>query len=162
MRAYPFHQLIAVALPAVLVACSGSEVTFPTDRRPAQLRSVSGGGQEGTVGSQVPKPLVVRLTDDAARAVTGIPLRFQTDAPEAQIEPAIIETDDSGFASVQVRLGTTTGTQIFEARLADDGTSDLRTTFDLTAVSPKKDGKKGDGGRGRGRGRGHDDQDDDD
>lgn len=163
MRVYPFLQLIAMVVPAALASCGGSEVTFPSDRSPTQLQVFSGDGQQAIVGSEVPDPLVVRLTDAAARPVADIPLQFQTDAPEAEIQPAVIQhTNDSGLASVQVRLGTTTGTQTFEARLAGDGTSGLRAIFDLTALSQKK-GKKDDGGdgRGHGRGRGHDEDDDD-
>jgi hypothetical protein len=104
----------------------------------------------------------VRLTDGAARPVRGASLRFefQGHVPAAEIEPATIQTNDTGFAFVQVRLGNTPGEQMVVARLADDTSNDLSTTFALRALERNQD--DGDGGRGGGRGRGNDDEEDDD
>jgi hypothetical protein len=127
------------------MAC-GSDLTLPAGGSPSVLRAFSGDGQEGTVGTELPQPLVVRLTDGAANPVAHVALefRFQDEVPAARIEPATRETDDSGFASVRVRLGNTAGAQTIEARLAEDPTSDLRTIFVLRAV----DKKDNDGGGG--------------
>jgi hypothetical protein len=162
MCTYSYPRLLSLALITAVVACGGGDLTLPGDGLPSSLRAVSGDGQEGTVGSQLPEPLVVRLTDGAARPLSGVSLKFQfqSDVPAARINPAIVATDDTGFASVEVRLGNTAGEQTVEARLADDATGDLRTTFDLTAV--KKKGKDGDGGgEGDGRGSGSHDREDD-
>lgn len=162
MCTHSYPRLLSLALITAVVACGGGDLTLPGDGLPSSLRAVSGDGQEGTVGSQLPEPLVVRLTDGAARPLSGVSLKFQfqSDVPAARINPAIVATDDTGFASVEVRLGNTAGEQTVEARLADDATGDLRTTFDLTAV--KKKGKDGDGGgEGDGRGSGSHDRDDD-
>ena len=164
MCTYSSPRLLCFALITVVVACGGSDLTLPGDGSPSSLRAISGDGQEGTVGSHLAAPLVVRLTDGAARPVSGVSLRFrfESDVPAARIDPAIVATDDTGFASVQVRLGSTAGDQTVEARLADDATSDLRTTFGLTAVEKKGNDGGGGGGGGKGRGRDHDDDDDDD
>lgn len=155
-------RLLSIALITGVAACGGGDLTLPGDGGPSSLQAISGGGQEGTVGSELPKPLVVRLTDGAARPVRGASLRFefQGDVPAAKISPATIQTNDTGFAFVQVRLGNTPGEQMVVARLADDTSNGLSTSFALRALEQNQD--DGDGGRGRGRGRGNDDEDDDD
>jgi hypothetical protein len=113
MCTYATTRLLCAALISWVMGCGGSDLTLPGDGSPSSLEAISGGGQEGTVGSQLPDPLVVHLTDGAARPVRGVSLRFQfqSDVPAAKIDPAIIATDDTGFASVRVRLGNTAGSR---------------------------------------------------
>lgn len=155
MRIYSLRSLLALAVVATLGGC-GADLTLPGDNLPPTLRAVSGDGQEGIVGSRLPDPLVAHLADGAGRPLASVSLQFQSDVPTAEIEPPTMETDDSGFASVRVRLGTTTGTQTIVARVADDTTGDVRTTFGLTALARKGHGED-DGGHGNG---GHDQDDD--
>lgn len=163
-------RMLCFFLSAGLSAC-GADLMLPADGNPSNLRAVSGGGQEATVGSELPKPLIVQLTDATARPIAGISLRFQTDVPAAKVDPSTIATDDTGYAVVRVRLGTRTGLQTIEARLAEQ-TSDLSASFGVTALAKKdhKDEDQGDGGRGdggkdkdggKGHGGGHEDDDDD-
>jgi hypothetical protein len=158
-------RMLWFALGAGLAACGGENLTLPADGKPSSLSAISGNGQEATVGSQLPDPLKVRLRDAASRPVSGISLafQFQTEAPGAQVDPPTVETNDSGFAEVRVRLGTTTGAQTIEARLADDQTSDLSALFGVTALAERNGNNgNGDGGKGKGKGQGHDGDDDDD
>jgi hypothetical protein len=160
-------RLLGLALGMATTACQGSDLTLPQDGAPASLEAVSGGGQQGTIGTQLAKPLVVKLTDGAARPVRQVSLRF-TAVPAAEIMPAaVVVTDDTGYASVRVRLGDTEGTQTVEALLADIPASELKTTFVLTALADQPpDGGGGGGddhggddhgnGDGRDRGHGHD------
>lgn len=160
------NRLLCLAVSAALGAC-GSGVTFPPDGSPSQLEAVSGDGQEGTVGTLLPDPLVVRVTDGALNPVSGISLMFQfrDDVPAARVEPPMVATNDSGLASVQVRLGTTAGPQTVEATLDDSAPADLGVTFGLTALAREPGNEKkagdndggddGDGGGGQGDGNGH-------
>jgi hypothetical protein len=165
MCTFASTRWLCAALISWVMACGGSELTLPGDGSPS-LRAFSGAGQEGTVGTELPEPLVARLTDGSARPLAGVSLefRFRNDVPEAKVEPSIVETNDSGFASVWVRLGSTVGSQTVEASLAENTGSDLRTSFGLTALEEM--GDDGDGGgdrRGRsGEGHDHDDEDDED
>lgn len=149
------NGLLCLALTAALGGCS-SGVTLPPDGSPSQLEAFSGDGQEGTVGTLLPDPLVVRLTDGALRPVSGVSLRFQfrDDAPAARVEPSTVSTDDSGFASVQVRLGTMAGPQTVEAALEESAPADLRAAFGLTALArePGNENKGGGGGDDHGGG----------
>jgi hypothetical protein len=126
------------------MAC-GSDLTLPAGS--PSLQAFSGDGQAGTVGTELPEPLVVRLTD-GANPVAGVALefRFRDEVPAARVEPSIRETDDSGFASVRVRLGNIVGPQTVEASVADETANDLRTVFALTALEGDGDGDGGGGG----------------
>jgi hypothetical protein len=89
--------------------------------------------------------------------VVDVSLRFQTEVPTGQLERAEVVTDDSGEAAVRVQLGMTEGTQTFEALVADEGGSGLRTTFDMLALAKSRppDNEPDDGG-GNGEGGGDD------
>jgi hypothetical protein len=160
MRTLSPPQLLCLILTAT-VGCGGGDLTLPADGSPASLQAMSGSGQEGTVGTRLPAPLVVRLTDAVARPVRGVPIefRFQSDVPGAQFQPATVTTNDTGFAFVQVLLGTTPGDQTIEAAVGASPLPSLLATFGVTAVAPQNRG----GGRPDkpGKGRGHGDDDDD-
>jgi hypothetical protein len=145
-----------VGLAAGLTAC-GESLTLPGDGGPAALTAVSGNPQEGTAGKRLDDPLVVRVTDAGSNPLAGVPIvfRFQGEIPGAEIDPGEAVTDAEGHASAQVRLGDTTGSQNVEAQVAQASSSNLRTTFDLTAVDGNN-GKKG------GKGGDNDENDDDD
>jgi hypothetical protein len=154
-----FARLLSLGLITSLVSCGGNDLTLPPDGSPSRLAAISGDGQKGTVGSELPNPLVVRVTDGASRPVSQVSLRFQTDVPGAEILPATIATNDTGYAWVRVRLGATEGTQTVEAVIAEPA-SGLRTSFALTARvdQPPDNGGGGGGGdrKGGGHGKGHD------
>lgn len=149
MRTFSPFQLVSLVLTTTLAACGGGELTLPADGSPASLRAVSGSGQQAKVGTRLPDPLVVRLTDGAARPVPGVAVnfRFQSDVPGAQFEPATVTTNDTGFAFVQVRLGTTPGDQTIEAAVGASPSSALLTTFGVTALPGRGHGG-GDNGNG--------------
>ena len=149
-------------LLAAATAC-GADLTLPADGSPARLQAVSGSGQEGTVGTRLPDPLVVRLTDLAGRQIVGVKVefRFQSDVPGAQFEPSVVATDDTGFASVQVVLGTSPGSQTIEAAVGAGTSPSLLATFGVTALAPQNDGGGGrPGNPGRHHGHGHDENGD--
>ncbi|MFL5473469.1 MAG: hypothetical protein ACJ8A6_02430 [Gemmatimonadales bacterium] len=141
-RMKPFLVITAVTM----LACRGGDLTLPSDGLPASLREVSGSGQRGTVGSQLPDPLVVQVQDGAGRPVNNVSLRFDTQVPAAKILQPEVTTDSIGKAAVLVRLGSTEGTQRFEAQLASG--SELRTTFAVIAIAdpPADNSGPGDGG----------------
>ena len=139
------YRLGSLVLGTALTGCGGS-LTLPDDGSPAALLAVSGDGQQARVGSRLDNPLVVKLTDASSRPIAGVPVVFQfkIDVPDAQIDPAEAATDSAGLASAQVRLGTSTGPQEVEARVAS--AAQLRATFVVTAIA------RGKGGNGGGHG----------
>jgi hypothetical protein len=152
-------RLVLLVAGLLVFGCQGSNLTLPADGAPSNLVRVSGEDQRGTVGDVLPKPLVVQLTDGTGRPVPGVTLRFETEIPSAQVEPAIRETDGNGKAAVNVRLGQLEGTQTVHVSLDQD--PDLRTTFALTALAKDK-GRGDDGGNDNGEDEDEDDDEDND
>jgi hypothetical protein len=147
MRAIFSPRLLGPGLGLAMLACAGGDLNLPNDDTPVELTAVSGDGQEAKVGTRLPDPLVVRVTDAAGRPVAEVPLvfRFQDEVPDAEIDPASVATDSTGRASVRVRLGTTTGPQTIEATIAQDAAPQARATFGVTALEKHGHGG-GDGG----------------
>jgi len=139
------YRLVSLVLGVALTGCGGGNLTLPDDSTPAALRAVSGDGQQGTVGSKLDDPLVVKLIDASSRPIAGVAVVFQfTDnVPGAEVDPEAT-TDSAGLAAAQVRLGTSTGPYQVEARAAA-----LSATFVVTAVE-RDNGKKDKGGGGDG------------
>jgi len=138
-----------LALIAVgTVAACGSSLVLPNDGSPAELTAVSGNGQEGTIGSSLDLPLVVRVTDARSQPLAGVAVtfRFETDDRAARLDPEAV-TGRDGLASTEVRLGADVGAHVVEAKVVQ-APSELRATFDLTAVAPEN-GKKEKGGHGQ-------------
>ena len=146
-------------LLATSTACGG-DLILPGDDSPAALSPVSGDGQEGTVGSRLEDPLVVRVTDASAQPLMGVAVQFhfESDVPAASVTPEAL-TDSNGEAEAEVRLGSEAGPITVLAQVSQASSSELRTTFELTAVAGK--GNKGKNG-GRDRDEDDDDEEEDD
>jgi len=139
------YRLAPLVLGAVLTGCGGSLTLPDADGSPAALRAVSGDGQQAPVGSRLQDSLVVKLTDASSQPIAGVPVQFQSDVPDAKVDPAEVPTDSAGLAATEVRLGTSTGPHQIEARVAS--AAQLKAIFVVTAIRKK-------GGRG-----GHDEGD---
>ena len=161
MRTYSSTLLLGCVLAGALIGCTAGELTLPTDGLPHRLDAVEGDGQRGAIGAQLPSPLVVRLVDAAGLPVTQTTVTFHTDVADAELEPATIATNDTGYAWVNVRLGSLEGTQVVEARLAQATAANLSASFSLIAVASKQRDQGGGEGRNGGSddGDGHDDED---
>lgn len=140
--------LVCAILSSTTVACGGGDLMLPGDGGPARLNAVGGNGQEGTVGTKLPDPLIVRVVDAAANPVGNVLVRFESTVPDAEIDPDLIATDDSGYASVEVRLGSTEGIQIVDALVEASAAAGTRTAFQLTALAPPERGRDRRGGDG--------------
>jgi hypothetical protein len=160
--------LFCAILSSAATACGGSDLTLPGDGAPASLRAVRGDGQQGTVGTKLPDPLVVRVVDAADGPLPDVLVRFESGVPDAEIDPDVVATNDSGYAAVEVRLGSTEGTQVVDALLDASAAAGPRTAFQLTALAPPPDDRGRERGddddeddEDRGRGNGHDDDEED-
>jgi hypothetical protein len=151
-----FSPLVAVfALIVAVTGCQTADLTLPADGLPHRLDAVDGNGQRGTIGADLPNPLIVQLFDAAGRPVINGSIAFHSSVPDAQVDPSVVPTDDSGYASVHVRLGSLEGRQTVEAVAAEN----VSTSFALTATVPEQPNTGG-GGSGNGSGRGDDGADD--
>lgn len=89
-------------LAAAAAACDGSS----TGSRPAAAVAVqSGNGQQSTVGTVLPNPLVVRVSDANGQPVRGAAVQWTVVSGGGVVEPAASTTDAAGLAQAQWRLG---------------------------------------------------------
>jgi hypothetical protein len=86
----------------------------------AHLRAVSGGGQIGIAGHELPAPLVVTARDRFNNTVPGIEIRFTVETGGGELSADPVVTDSSGAAtSSSWTLGPAVGVQ--GARAASGG-----------------------------------------
>jgi PKD repeat protein len=95
------------------------------------LSMVSGDGQTGAVGSPLPAPLVVQVTDGFGNPIPGVEVEW-TVTGGGTVSEATTQTDAAGQTSVQRTLGSTAGQQTTVASAADLAGSPV--TFNHTAT----------------------------
>jgi len=95
---------------------------------PERSGFVSGGGQRGSVGSQLPRALVFEARDSAGAALPGQAVMFT--GINARIQPAVVPTDAAG----QVHVGITLGERVGSATvIASVGTVEKQVAFNVAA-----------------------------
>ncbi len=120
--------LAALAVPLASFACKGSSEPQTT----RNLAKVSGDAQSGVIGTPLPQPLVVKLTDQSAHGVAGVTVTFATTSGGSFGTPTAT-TDTSGQAQSTWTLGTGSGAQTATASVA--GATGSPLTFSATAAS---------------------------
>jgi hypothetical protein len=117
---------------------------------------LSGDGQRAEAGTVLDDPLTVQVLDESSQPMPNVRVQFSFlgDLSGAAVDPASIETDETGRAAAIVRLGELPGEQIIVAAVANTQLPDLRARFSATAVPPDGEdgGKKGGGHGGDGNG----------
>ena len=97
---------------------TGAMVQFD-DRTPTGLAVFSGGGQSGTVGTALGKPLVVEVADQNNVVFEGVPVTFAVTAGGGSVAPTTPSTDSAGRAQTTLTLGSTAGTNTVSATAAE-------------------------------------------
>ncbi len=85
------------------------EVPVTVTQNPSQVEAVSGTQQTGTVGQQLPQPLVVRVRDRLNNGVAGLSVTFSVSPDGGSVSPQNATTDARGEASSVWTLGTKAG-----------------------------------------------------
>jgi protocatechuate 3,4-dioxygenase beta subunit len=114
-----------LSLLCLLAAVAGScrDSTSGGSRIPATLNIVTGDLQEGTVGTELPTPLTVRVLDADGRPVAGQLVVFRVVEGGGSVFAGAANTDRSGIARERWTLGTSTsGNQRVEARAVESET----------------------------------------
>jgi hypothetical protein len=114
-----------VTVPAailVLVGCGG-DLTLPgTTAAGLAVAVLQGDGQVGTVGQELPKPVVVEVKTDAGQTMPGRQVAFViAQGAGAGFDPDTALTNSQGQAETRWVLGTAVGVYTAEARLVPDG-----------------------------------------
>lgn len=129
---------------AFAAACSQDGLTGP---RIAVLKIAAGNGQSGPIGSLLPLPLVVQITDQNNAPVAGAVVTFAVTAGNGSVTATVDTTDAAGNAETGFRLGSTVGVQTAVARFADQSPV-VFTASATTAPASKLVANGGDSQRG--------------
>jgi uncharacterized protein YhjY with autotransporter beta-barrel domain len=96
----------------------------------SEISIVSGDGQTGEVGTQLPEPLVVRVSDQDGQPFAEAGVSWSVSGDADLLDGADDVTDDQGLASNRVVLGNTVGDVVVRAQAEQ---TSLFVEFHLTA-----------------------------
>lgn len=74
-----------------------------------RLESARGNGQSGTVGTELPQPLVLRALTASGELVSGVSVSFAVTQGSGTLNTTSVITGVDGLAGVTLRLGATAG-----------------------------------------------------
>lgn len=106
---------------------------------PVHLDVLAGNHQSAPAGTELPAPLVVRVTDENGDPAGGRIVNFRVTAGGGEVFAGVALTDSRGIAQEWWTLGPTPGSpQEVEARAVDGETGDplVFATFEATAWDP--------------------------
>jgi hypothetical protein len=117
-------------VPVVMLAVWGcsADLTLPgsTTAPGLAVAVVQGDGQVGTVGQELPAPVVVEVKTDGGQTMPGRRVAFVVaEGAGAAFDPDTALTNSQGQAETRWVLGTAVGVYTAEARLVPDGESAL-------------------------------------
>lgn len=120
--------------PSLLAAMNDcARRSSPSRTAPARSGFVSGGGQRGSAGTQLPRALVFEARDSAGRALAGQTVTFT--GINARIDPGTAATDAAG----QARAGVTLGQRVGSATvIASIGIVEKQVAFYVVAGSAQQ------------------------
>jgi hypothetical protein len=125
---------LALACTAALPACSDS--TGSRVGPAANLDVVSGNTQTAPAGTELPQPVVVKVTDAKGHVVKGQVVNFVVTAGGGHVFAGSSATNEDGVAQERWTLGTAAGPQTLEVRAVDNATGQalVFATFNATAA----------------------------
>jgi hypothetical protein len=131
----------AVALLFGLLAAGCNGEVVGGGHRPAAVLVVSGDLQTGTVGQELPQPLVVKVVDDAGRPVRDQLVNFRVTHGGGSVFAGSAITNREGIAQERWTLGTVAGdTQQVEARAVDPETGAAQVFATFRAIGQSAGG----------------------
>jgi hypothetical protein len=125
------RQIACSFVLLALAGCGGDSNVEPLD--PANIEAISGNGQTGPIGSVLPQPLVVEVTDANGNEVPGVSVTWSVPTGGA-VSPGTSTTNDAGLASAQWTLGSTVGEQQLQAVASGLAGSPVRFTATATPL----------------------------
>ncbi len=121
---------LATLIASVSVQCGGGEVGPPPDATTIEM--AGGNAQAAQVGTPLPSPLSVLVTDDAGDPVSGVTVQWSVEGG-GDVSPASGATGSDGKASATRTLGGTAGQQLTIATVS--GLQGSPVTFTATATT---------------------------
>jgi N-acetylneuraminic acid mutarotase len=128
----------ALILGATLLAAGcGQEATAPVAVGPISLSLVSGDGQSGAVGAELPLPLVVKTTTPTGAPIRDLTVNFRVTSGGGSVFAGSASTSGLGIAQDYWTLGTSTAvSQTLEVRavIPSSGQKQVLGVFTATAL----------------------------
>src|SRR5438552_4866101 len=84
----------------------GPDATAPSGLGPISLSVVSGSGQSGVVGNELPQPLVIKATDSKGVVQGGLTVNFRVTGGGGSVYAGTAATDSQGIAGEYWTPGT--------------------------------------------------------
>ena len=109
---------------ATAVGLTGSPLTFTHTAVPGTAASVvliSGSGQTGPPGQELPEPLVVRVVDQSGNGIPSQPVTWVVATGGGSVDASTTQTDGDGFAQTRWTLGPTAGSNTLNAVVSGVG-----------------------------------------
>lgn len=108
-----FVRALAASSYLISAACGEGNLGLPGDSSPAGITVVAGNGQTGSLGSELPNPLVVRVDNAEGGPMSGVRVAFKlgAGADGGDTAPDTALTGPGGQASSVWVLGGTEGPQ---------------------------------------------------
>ena len=133
------RRYFAVLLTGAFGCASGDLLLpDPPGGTSVQLSKVGGDGQEGTVGEQLPNPLVVKVVNSREEPAIGRQVAFVITSPVEAETPDTVITNSEGLAPGNVVLGTSPGDYVIQARLvvSEDSIQTQEFTVEAKPAAP--------------------------
>jgi hypothetical protein len=92
---------------ALVIGCS-KDATAPSEAGRIRVSLVSGGGQSGIVGRELPQPLIIQAMDSSGNPVRQLTVNFVVTSGGGSVFAAAVSTDKDGAAADYWTLGTST------------------------------------------------------
>jgi hypothetical protein len=136
LRPHSIPRVLLAAAVAGLAACGG-DATGSKAGPAAHLDAVGGNTQTAPVNTELPQPVVVKVTDARGHVVKGQVVNFVVTAGGGHVFAGTALTNDDGIAQERWTLGPAVGAQTLEARAVDSSTGQalVFATFSATATA---------------------------
>lgn len=119
--------------------CGGGDLALPEEPSGPAVERVSGNDQFAPPGTELPAPLVVRVTDDQGDPMAEVRVAFALGAGAAggELRPDTAVTDPDGEASARWTLGDALGEQRVSAEVVAAGSAVVSFTATAAVEAPR-------------------------
>ena len=124
MRWFSRTPILLVTLVALAAGCSRAAPVDALDSTLATHAVLIGNGQVAAAGSELPRPIVVRVLDDARRPVPGQIVNFVVTTGGGEVYAGAAVSDERGMARDWWTLGPEPGINRLEARAVNSTTGE--------------------------------------
>jgi hypothetical protein len=135
-RVSPMRAMVLSLTAMILVMGCSPDATAPPDLGQISLLIVSGDGQSGVVGAELPQPLVIKATNSKGATIADLTVNFRVTSGGGSMFAGSASTDGKGIAADYWTLGTsTTQVQRVEVRaVLSTGQKQVYGVFTATAL----------------------------